>query len=158
MLSLGEQQRLGIARALLYAPQYLFLDEATALAAGHRPCAECRRGDFNRFRQAWAQTHPRASLKVDDIDKALHGERIGPGNRKLLHEEGLDDLPEGSMIAEGDQAWLVLGSELLHWSPFGYTNRRTRPRRATVEVLTPPSIIRVMRAGYEPSIRVTARA
>ena len=90
--------------------ELFFLDEATALAAGHRPCAECRRADFNRFRDAWAETHPGASLRVDDIDRVLHAERVGPGRTKRLHDAVLGDLPDGSMIADGPQAWLLRGT------------------------------------------------
>jgi hypothetical protein len=136
--------------------ELFFLDEPTALAAGHRPCAECRRADFNRFRDAWAETHPGASLKVDDIDRSLHAERVGPDRTKRSHEATLGDLPDGSMIADAKQAWLVRDGELLAWSPFGYEDRRPAIASATVEVLTPPSIVDVIRAGYTPSIHPTA--
>jgi hypothetical protein len=136
--------------------ELFFLDEATALAAGHRPCAECRRADFNRFRDAWAQTHPGASLRVDDIDRVLHEERVGPGRTKRLHDAILGDLPEGSMIAGGEQAWLLRDRELLEWSPFGYRDRRPAVASATVKTLTPPSIVDVLRAGYRPSLHRTA--
>jgi hypothetical protein len=136
--------------------ELFFLDEATAHAAGHRPCAECRRADFNRFRDAWAQTHPGASLRVDDIDRVLHAERVGPRRTKRLHEATLGDLPDGSMIAEGEQAWLVRDGQLLAWSPFGYGDRRPAVASATVQTLTPPSVISVIRAGYNPSVHPTA--
>jgi hypothetical protein len=132
--------------------ELFFLDEATAFAAGHRPCAECRRGDFLRFRQAWAETHPGASLRVDDIDRTLHAERIAPGGAKRLHEAKLGDLPDGSMVAQEDRAWLVLGGELLAWSPSGYQEQRTSRASAGVLTLTPPSVIAVMQTGYEPGI------
>jgi len=135
--------------------ELFFLDEATALAAGHRPCAECRREDFLRFRQAWAGVHPGDSLKVDDIDRTLQAERIGSGGRKRLHQARFTDLPDGSMVAEGDQAWMVLGGSLLAWSPFGYGRRREMPGSTTVSLLTPPSIIGVLRAGYEPGIHAS---
>lgn len=132
--------------------ELFFLDEATALAAGHRPCAECRREDFMRFRQAWAEVHPGASLKVDDIDRTLHAERIGPDGRKRVHQERLRDLPDGSMVAEGDEAWIVMGGSPFAWSPYGYGGGRDMPRSAMVRVLTPPSIVGVLRAGYEPEV------
>jgi hypothetical protein len=136
--------------------ELFFLDEATALAAGHRPCAECRRQDFLRFRQAWVQLHPEGSPRVDDIDRVMHAERIDSGGGKRLHEARLEDLPDGAMVAEGDQAWLVLGRELLLWSPSGYGRRRAR-QPATVTVLTPLSITSIFRAGYEPLIHPSAR-
>jgi hypothetical protein len=136
--------------------ELFFLDEATALAAGHRPCAECRRADFNRFRDAWGDTHPRASLGVDDIDRVLHLERVGPDRGKRLHDAVLGDLPDGSMIAEGPHAWLVFGNELLAWSPFGYGSRRQADAMSAVRTLTPPSIIEIIRAGYTPTFHPTA--
>jgi hypothetical protein len=136
--------------------ELFFLDEATAFAAGHRPCAECRREDFVRFREAWMQTHRGGTPRVDDMDRALHDERIAPHGGKRLHEARLADLPEGSMIAEDGRAWLVLSGELLAWSPFGYDAERTLPRSSRVQVLTPPSMIDVLRAGYESGIHPTA--
>jgi len=136
--------------------ELFFLDEATALAAGHRPCAECRREDFLRFSEAWAATHPGEPARVDSIDRTLHAERIGPGDGKRLVEARLADLPDGSMVGEDDRAWMVLGSELLAWSPFGYRSRRSMPRRAIVRILTPPSMIEVIRSGYEVGLHPTA--
>ena len=135
--------------------ELFFLDEATALAAGHRPCAECRREHFVRFREAWLDTHPGASTRVDDIDRTLHAERIDAGGGKRLHEAKLPDLPDGSMILELDRAWIVLGNELLAWSPFGYLETRPMPAPKLVPVLTPPSLIDVIRAGYEPAVHPT---
>jgi hypothetical protein len=137
--------------------ELFFLDEATALAAGHRPCAECRRQDFLRFRQGWTDLHPGGSTRADDIDRVMHGERVAPGGSKRLHEVRLDDLPNGTMVAEDDQAWLVLDGGLLPWSPWGYGSRRAASGAKTVMALTPPSIIGVIRAGYEPGIHPTAR-
>jgi hypothetical protein len=149
----------GRRRPLLRPGRYtelFFLDEATALAAGHRPCAECRWKDFVRFRQAWADMHPGGSIRVDDIDRALHGERVGPGGAKRQHEARFGDLSDGSMVAENDRAWLVLGGGLVAWSPFGYGDRRAMPRTAKVSLLTPPSVVEVIRTGYRPGIHSTA--
>ncbi|MDP9340825.1 MAG: hypothetical protein M3Q23_01705 [Actinomycetota bacterium] len=136
--------------------ELFFLDEATAFAAGHRPCAECRREDFLRFRRAWGATHPGASLRVDDIDRVLHAERLDPGGAKRLHAARLGDLPDGAMVRQDDRAWLLLDGELLAWSPSGYGERRAAAGPATVQVLMPPSVIGVIRAGYEPGIHPTA--
>jgi hypothetical protein len=136
--------------------ELFFLDEATALAAGHRPCAECRREDFVRFRQSWTRVHASDGTGAEDIDRLLHAERIEPTGAKALHEARLADLPDGSMIAEGDQASLVLGGELLVWSPFGYGFRHAMPGSAMVLTLTPPSMVEVLRAGYRPGIHPTS--
>jgi hypothetical protein len=136
--------------------ELFFLDEATALAAGHRPCAECRRADFNHFREAWAATHPGASLRVDDVDRVLQAERVGPDRRKRLHDARLGDLPDGSMVADDDGAWLVTGDALLRWTPAGYDERRPARPSARVRALTPPSIVDVIRAGYAPMLHPTA--
>jgi hypothetical protein len=114
-----------------------FLDEATAFAAGHRPCAECRRDDYNRFRAIWGGA-PRA----DEIDEVLHAERTaGP------HEEPCDELPDGAFVLVDGEPWLVLGDELLRWTPGGYADRRRRPPETAV-VVTPRSTVRVLRAGW----------
>jgi hypothetical protein len=136
--------------------ELFFLDEATALAAGHRPCAECRREDFVRFCQAWSATHPGEPARVDHIDRVLHAERIGAGGAKRLHEAKPGDLPDGSMVGEGGRAWMVLGGDLLAWSPFGYGTRRPMPSRAMLRALTPSSMIEVIRAGYQPGVHPSA--
>jgi hypothetical protein len=149
----------GRRREVLQPGRYtelFFLDEATAYAAGHRPCAECRREDFVRFRDGWAATRPGTSLRVDDIDRVLHEERVGPARSKRLHPARLGDLPDGSMAMVDDRAWLVDRGELLEWSPFGYTSRRTLSPDATVMALTPPSIVEVFRAGYRPAVHPSA--
>ncbi len=133
-----------------------FLDEATSLAAGHRPCAECRHADFIRFRDAFAEatgTPPRA----DDIDRVLHAERLEAGRRtKRTHAEPFAGLPDGTFVAESGHAWLVLGRELLAWSPSGYGDRRRRPRAGSATVLTPASTVSAIRTGYEPAVHPTA--
>jgi len=135
--------------------ELFFLDEATALAAGHRPCAECRREDFERFRAAWAATHPGTPLRVDDVDDVLHAERVGPDRTKRLHSAEIGTLPGGSMIALDGEAWLVTRGELLHWTPFGYDDRRLL-HDTDVHVLTPPSIVAVIAEGYRPNLHPTA--
>jgi hypothetical protein len=136
--------------------ELFFLDEATALAAGHRPCAECRREDFVHFRHAWAKAQQSDPPRVDEIDRALHGQRTTSAGGKRLHEKMLGDLPDGSMVSEDDRAWIVLGGDLLGWSPFGYGDRRSMPGSSMVRAITPPSLIEVLRAGYEPMIHPTA--
>jgi hypothetical protein len=129
-----------------------FLDEATAFAAGHRPCALCRRDDYRRFSELWLQLHP-GELGADVIDARLHEERLDRENRgQRRHRASLRDLPDGAFVmAEEGQAWLVLGRELLRWTPAGYTER-TRRGVSTVTVLTPPSLLAVLGSGWVPDV------
>jgi hypothetical protein len=149
----------GRHRELLQPNRYtelFFLDEATALAAGHRPCGECRHQDYVRFRDLWARARPGTSTRADDIDRVLHEERVGRRREKRLHDADPANLPDGTMIEAEGNAWLVLGDSLMAWSPFGYGERRDRPARARVRLLTPPSIAAVIRHGYEPAIHHSA--
>jgi hypothetical protein len=145
----------GRRRELLQPRRYtelFFLDEATALAAGHRPCAECRYRDYRRFRGLWMTAHGGAALGADDLDRVLHSERLTPGRRKRVHEEALADLPDGTMIREDGVPWLVWRDTLLAWTPGGYAASRPRRGRAPVTVLTPRSTVAVLRAGYDPIV------
>ena len=129
-----------------------FLDEATAFAAGHRPCAECRHADYLRFRSAW---RARAEASIDQIDRQLHAERrVGPW-RPRTHLADLAALPSGAFIVRDDAAWLVLDDALLRWSPAGYTQRAPRAD-IQVRLLTPPSIVELFRNGYTPAIHPSA--
>jgi hypothetical protein len=123
--------------------ELFFLDEATAWAAGHRPCALCRRADYNRFRELIGESRAVA------IDERLHAERVDLATRgHRLHEARLDDLPDGAFVLVDDAPRLVLGDALLTWTPAGYTERR--PRRATTaELITPPSLVDVLRSGWK---------
>jgi hypothetical protein len=128
--------------------ELFFLDEATAFAAGHRPCALCRRADYNRFGRIWAGLHP-GQAGADAIDAELHRERLDPGGHgNRTHEEAFDALPDGAFVLADDDPYLVLGRELLLWSPSGYAARRPRPR-GSAEVVTPPSLVAVLRAGWD---------
>jgi hypothetical protein len=145
--------------------ELFFLDEATALAAGHRPCAECRRQRFNAFRQAWRSAHPVATGQglptADEIDTILHRERVGPDRSKRLFQANLDELPNGVFVWRadwGEKAYLVWDEGLLAWTLGGYAVRMARPKKADVLVLTPASTVRTIRAGYAPEIHPSARA
>jgi hypothetical protein len=132
--------------------ELFFLDEATALAAGHRPCALCRREDYNRFTAIWRQQHPEQN-GADAIDAQLHRERVDPDTRAhLCHEARLQDLPDGAFILRDGTPWLVLGDELLAWTPAGYREREPRPAAARVRLITPPSSLAILRAGWEPLV------
>ena len=128
--------------------ELFFLDDATALAAGHRPCAECRRADYNRFARSWRELH--GEIGAESIDRRLHVERVDPATRgRRLHKAQQDDLPDGVIVLHDGCPKLVLGGELLTWSLGGYTRREPRPGgRATL--VTPPSLAAVLRAGWAP--------
>jgi len=124
--------------------ELFFLDEATALAAGHRPCALCRREDYNRFAAFWRGLHD-GETGADAIDARLHGERL------KHHELPFDELPDGTFVLHDGDAELVLGDRLLPWSPSGYGEADSRPRSAAT-VITPPSLVALLRAGWEPCV------
>jgi hypothetical protein len=131
--------------------ELFFLDDATALAAGHRPCAECRRGDYDRFRERWRELHP-GSGGADDIDARLHFERLDPATRGQLHHAAPgDDLPDGAFVLRNGRPHLVLGTDLLPWSANGYGAAVRRPD-GPATVVTPPSLVAVLRAGWEPLV------
>src|SRR5256885_452004 len=132
--------------------ELFFLDEATAFAAGHRPCAECRREDYQRLTTIWRELHP-GQNGADAIDAQLHGERVDPETRaQLRHTAALDDLPDGTFVLRGDEPCLVRGAELLRWTTAGYAQRLERPAREEAIVLTPPSLVAVLRAGWRPLV------
>ena len=124
--------------------ELFFLDEATALAAGHRPCALCRRADYDHF----------AALlgggRADAIDERLHAERWAAGERRL-HDAAHEELPVGAFVLRDGAPWLVLGDALLRWSPAGYTERAPRPAGAA-RLITPPALLAWLRAGDEPLV------
>ena len=135
--------------------ELFFLDEAAAFAAGHRPCAECRRADFVRFQDAWRQVYPDPLPMADVMDARLHAERRrGPWIKRTYTAE-LETLPDGSYITLDDRPWLVLGDTLHAWSAAAYEDRRRRPTGEVV-VLTPPSIVAVLRAGYAADVHPSA--
>ena len=139
--------------------ELFFLDEATALAAGHRPCAECRHARFLDFCTAWGQAHPDGGTPAQEIDDRLHAERVAPDRSKRTIEAAVDELPDGVFVAVptwGEEAYLVRGDELLAWSHGGYRERRRRPNGEKVRVLTPPSTVESIRAGYAPEVHPSA--
>ena len=127
--------------------ELFFLDEVTAFAAGHRPCFECRRKDAERFALLFSGKKRRASAVA--MDEILHAARLD-GKAKRSHRAQLDTLPDGAMISLDGQAFAVRGHRLLRWAPGGYSQSRSRPRAIAVQVLTPPSILAVLRRGYAP--------
>ena len=130
--------------------ELFFLDEPTALAAGHRPCFECRRKDAEAFAEAWrmAKQLP-ARPYADAMDIVLHEERLA-GRTKRVHRRNIDALPDAAFVLLDGEAFAVRGDALLRWTPHGYDGRTSRPRGATVDVLTPPAILAVLSNGYRP--------
>ncbi|HEV2628368.1 MAG TPA: hypothetical protein VGV41_06965 [Pseudolabrys sp.] len=133
--------------------ELFFLDEVTAFAAGHRPCFECRRRDAEDFARLFADSSARASAGA--MDDVLNCERLN-GKAKRLHRAAIDRLPDGGMIAVGGEAFALRGVTMLPWTPEGYGAPRPRPRGIDVDVLTPPSILAVLRRGYAPRWHVSA--
>ncbi len=138
--------------------ELFFLDEATAFAAGHRPCALCRREDYDRFTSLWQALHP-GHVGADAIDVQLHAERLD-GRARRLHDEALASLPDGAFVLHGGLPRLVVGDRLLRWSASGYVSPIERPRTGRARVITPPSLLAVLRQGWNgavPLLHPTAR-
>lgn len=133
--------------------ELFFLDEPTALAAGHRPCFECRRADARAFASAFAAGSGRVIIpRAPEMDRVLHAERL-EGRAKRRHRVAIDDLPDGAFLTPTDepgQAFVVRGGTLLRWTPAGYGKRRPRPLGIVADVLTPPAILGALASGYRP--------
>ena len=141
--------------------ELFFLDEAVALAGGHRPCAECRRERFNAFRDAW--NHPGDPRRAhtppaDEIDIELHRTRIDSRKGKVSYQASLNSLPDGCFVQIEDSSYLVCGDTLLLWSPAGYLRKRHRPGDLAVTILTPKPVVRCLRQGYRPEIHQSSLA
>ncbi len=157
----------GRARKLMSPGSYtelFFLDEAVAFAAGHRPCAECRRADYNRFRSAWAAAGLGSGQKAHEIDTCLHAARLtglpsltGWPRRQARHPAALAGLPDGSFILWQGAGHLVLGARLHPYAPGGYGPPLPRPATGeAVAVLTPAPLIATLMAGYRPVVHPSA--
>ena len=135
--------------------ELFFLDEATALAAGHRPCFFCRRDDANRFRAAWEEGNGFRRVLARDIDALLHRERLS-GGKKRLHavQMPLEELPDGAMLQQGAESFLIVRGQALAWSPAGYRNAQNGLQGAML--LTPPSTLHALLAGYRPVLHKSA--
>jgi hypothetical protein len=130
--------------------ELFFLDEATALTAGHRPCAECRREDFVRFRDAFARARGiPGRLAAPELDRILHAARVTRDRRQIRHLAEIAGLPDDVMIlGPDDRPWRVAGDRLHRWSFAGYDAEAERPRRGPVAVLTPAPTVAALAAGY----------
>ncbi|MEH2478601.1 hypothetical protein V1282_001958 [Nitrobacteraceae bacterium AZCC 2146] len=137
--------------------ELFFLDEATAFAAGHRPCFYCRRDDANAFRAAWEEGNGVGRLRATEIDAVLHAERLD-GRVKRLHALpcAMEDLPDGAMVAATGDSYLIAGGEPLRWSFAGYSAVDIKLDDGLL--LTPPSTVKALRAGYRPVWHASARS
>ncbi len=140
--------------------ELFFLDEATAFAAGHRPCALCRREDYDHFGALWRELHP-GQAGADAIDAQLHAERLDlEAGARRFHQAALDEVPDGAFVLDDGAARLVLGDRLLAWTPAGYTAARPRPAGMRAVLITPPSLVSVLRSGWHgvvPLLHPTAK-
>jgi hypothetical protein len=134
--------------------ELFFLDEAVALAAGHRPCGECRRERYRAYMDLWAARC--ADLGPADpkaVDRALHRARIDPTTEgQLRYDAPLDTIPDGAFILRAGAAYLVQGPHLLPYSPSGYGPPEARPMAICATILTPEPTIRILKAGYRPMV------
>lgn len=127
--------------------ELFFLDEAVALAAGHRPCFYCRRKDAEAFRAAWAKGRNAALPLAPEMDAVLHAERLDRGRKRLHPISGpVDELPNGAMITADGAAYTLVQGRAFRWAEQGYSPAQEIPRAA--DLLTPPSTLLAMRAGY----------
>jgi hypothetical protein len=132
--------------------ELFFLDEATAFAAGHRPCALCRHEDYTRFVSIWRELYP-GDIGADAIDARLHAERVDPVTRAhRLRATAFGSLPGGAFVLHEGAPHLVRSKDLLRWTPAGYAERTAPPVGAREEVITPPTLIAVLRSGWQGSV------
>lgn len=130
-----------------------FHDEAVALAAGHRPCALCRREAYNAYREAWAAGLGVAVPLAKEINRVLHGERIVRGtHRRRIHPSSWPAVPTGAFVSLDGHPALVLDDAVVPWSTEGYGAARARPQHGPIGVITPPATVAALRAGYRPQI------
>ena len=154
-------------RRVVMAPdrytELFFLVEATGLAAGHRPCFECRRASFLAFRDTWAVGNPGlfgdGQPTASSIDARLHAERVGPDRSKRTFTARIDEMPDGVFVTLGDgagRAYLLWEVRLLAWTHAGYARRLPRPEGVGLTVLTPRSTVNAIKAGYLPEVHHSA--
>ncbi len=135
--------------------ELFFLDEATALAAGHRPCAECRYQAYQHFRRCFAAAngdHSGVLPSADQIDARLHEDRLKPRGVRRTFDDDIVALPNGVFVVRDDEPWLLWDSSMHHWTPGGYDRREARPSGGSVTVLTPRGTVGAIAAGYLPVV------
>jgi len=135
--------------------ELFFLDEATAFAAGHRPCFFCRRDDANRFRAAWEQGNGGVDVLAREMDAVLHQERLEHSSKRLHPlPMPLAQLPDGAMVQAGSESYLIVQGRALQWSMAGY--RTAESSLDGAQLLTPPSTLRALSAGFRPVLHPSA--
>ena len=139
--------------------ELFFLDEATAFAAGHRPCFECRRDDAIRFAELWNQSDGKPGrAAAPAMDEVLHPQRIDSNRGKVRYQARVSELPNGAMVQYADRAHLIRGGKLLPWSFNGYDAARKVPPATTVDVLTPRQTVAILVLGFAPLLHFSADA
>jgi hypothetical protein len=137
--------------------ELFFMDEATAFAAGHRPCFECRKDDATRFKSCWIEGNPthNFSMKssIKEIDEIIHRERIDAGKKKVMHQRVSSQIAEGTFVMINDDAYVYRKDRLYRWTAFGYQDAIPVPQASMLTVLTPNSIVNAFCAGYVPQIQ-----
>ncbi len=156
----------GRKRELMQPGRYtelFFLDEATAFAAGHRPCAECMRDRLREFQEAWAAANPGGTEPTPSapaLDRALHAERIGRRREKVTFKAKVGELPDGVLVIPADQNGAEPAPRLIwqgaawRWALTGYSDATPLDSGAPVDVLTPRSTVRSFGAGFRPYVAV----
>jgi hypothetical protein len=134
--------------------ELFFLDEATAFAAGHRPCFYCRREDANRFRAAWENGNRTGDVLAPEMDAVLHRQRLASGKKLHPLPMSIEKLPDGTMVQAGEESFLIAQGKALLWSPSGY--RAVKGNIEDTKLLTPPSTLRAFLAGYRPVLHPSA--
>ena len=142
--------------------ELFFLDEATAFAAGHRPCAFCRNKDFKVFKKLWIEangtTFGLTDFSIKTIDDILHKERRAKDGSQLTYRAALSTLPNAVMVQldDSEDAYLFYNQQLMRWSAAGYTEKRDPSVNSLVTVLTPKSMVNIFQLGYPCTIHETA--
>ena len=138
--------------------ELFFLDEATALSAGHRPCGTCRKQRFNEFKSVWCKANinpPSEKISIKQIDDQLHAERAVRGGGKVTFQMKFKEVPAGAFIGEDEKAYLFWDNKLHLWSPDGYTEHSGMPSgEDIVTVLTPASIVKMYALGFVPQVKL----
>ncbi|MEP7232230.1 MAG: hypothetical protein ABI691_18350 [Ginsengibacter sp.] len=158
VLQFKERRRTVMSRGLY--TELFFFDESSAFSAGHRPCCECRRQDYYRFKMYWLKGNPdykfTEKTSIQQIDAILHTERLNHAGNKVTYLDNIDNLPGGTFIFMNEQPWLISGNLLHRWNTFGYDTHLSLLKNQMVTVLTPRSIVNTFSAGYIPQMGIDA--